>query len=122
MVFASIAKAIFGSANDRQIKKYQPKVDAINALEPAMAKLSDSELKAKVQQNNQEAGAKAIELLRAGSVSNPDLQVFVDKLAGIEQQIAAEQAAIAAKKADIGVAFNVGGSAVTNCVTVLRKL
>jgi preprotein translocase subunit SecA len=47
MVFASIAKAIFGSANDRQIKKYQPKVDAINALEAQMAKLSDAELKAK---------------------------------------------------------------------------
>ncbi len=47
MVFAAIAKAIFGSANDRQIKKYQPKVDAINALEPQMAKLSDEELKAK---------------------------------------------------------------------------
>ena len=68
----------------------------ITAIETKVA-----ELKAKVQQNNQEAGAKAIELLRAGSVSNPDLQVFVDKLAGIEQQIAAEQAAIAAKKADI---------------------
>jgi len=47
MVFASIAKAIFGSANDRQVKKYQPKVDAINALEPAMAKLTDAELQAK---------------------------------------------------------------------------
>ena len=47
MVFASIAKAIFGSANDRQVKKYQPKVDAINALEPAMAKLTDAELQAR---------------------------------------------------------------------------
>jgi preprotein translocase subunit SecA len=47
MVFASIAKAIFGSANDRQVKKYQPKVDAINALEPAMAKLTDAQLQAK---------------------------------------------------------------------------
>ncbi|MEQ1900714.1 MAG: preprotein translocase subunit SecA [Devosia sp.] len=50
MVFATLAKAIFGSANDRQVKKYQPKVDAINALEPEMAKLSDEELKAKTAQ------------------------------------------------------------------------
>jgi preprotein translocase subunit SecA len=50
MVFAAIAKAIFGSANDRQIKKYQPKVDAINALEAQMVKLSDSELKAKTEE------------------------------------------------------------------------
>ena len=50
MVFASIAKAIFGSANDRQVKRYQPKVDAINALEPQMAKLSDAELRAKTEE------------------------------------------------------------------------
>ncbi len=43
----NLAKAIFGSANDRQVKRYQPKVDAINALEPEMAKLSDSQLQAK---------------------------------------------------------------------------
>src|SRR3954471_17361102 len=39
MVFATLAKAIFGSANDRHVKRFQPKVDAINALEPAMARL-----------------------------------------------------------------------------------
>ena len=32
MVLAAIAKAIFGSANDRQVKKYLPRVAAINAL------------------------------------------------------------------------------------------
>ena len=30
MVLAAIAKAIFGSANDRQVKKYLPRVAAIN--------------------------------------------------------------------------------------------
>ncbi|MDO8358774.1 MAG: preprotein translocase subunit SecA, partial [Devosia sp.] len=50
MVFASIAKAIFGSANDRQVKRHQPRVDAINALEPQMAKLSDSELRGKTDE------------------------------------------------------------------------
>ncbi|HVY50767.1 MAG TPA: preprotein translocase subunit SecA, partial [Devosia sp.] len=57
MVLASIAKAIFGSANDRQVKRYQPKVDAINALEAEMAKLSDGELRAKTQQFRQELQA-----------------------------------------------------------------
>ncbi len=62
MVFAAIAKAIFGSANDRQIRKYQPKVDAINALEPQMAKLSDAELKAKTDEFKAElANGKALE-------------------------------------------------------------
>jgi hypothetical protein len=54
-----------------------------------------------IQQAKQEAGAKAIELVKAGSLSCPDLQVFVEKLDSIEQQIAVEQAAIAARKADI---------------------
>lgn len=40
----------------------------------------------------------------------------------IYKQLIGEPIGVAAKKADIGVAFNVGGSAVTNCVTVLRKL
>ncbi|HJV91895.1 MAG TPA: hypothetical protein VJ572_00395 [Azonexus sp.] len=40
----------------------------------------------------------------------------------IYKQLIGEPIGVAAKKAGIGVAFNVGGSAVTNCVTVLRKL
>ena len=40
----------------------------------------------------------------------------------IFKQLIGEPIGVAAKKADIGVAFNVGGSAVTNCVTVLKKL
>jgi preprotein translocase subunit SecA len=65
MVLASIAKAIFGSANDRQVKKYQPKVDAINALEPAMAKLSDADLRAKTDEfkAQYQAGTKLEDLL-----------------------------------------------------------
>jgi preprotein translocase subunit SecA len=41
------AKKIFGSANDRRLKGYRPKVAAINALEPEWLKLSDDELAAK---------------------------------------------------------------------------
>ena len=50
MVLAAIAKAIFGSANDRQVKKYLPRVAAINALEPEYEKLTDEQLKAKTQE------------------------------------------------------------------------
>ena len=38
------------------------------------------------------------------------------------KQLIGEAIGVKAKKADIGVSFNVGGSAVTNCITVLRKL
>ena len=40
-MFATVAKKIFGTANDRRLKTYRPKVAAINALEPEVAKLSD---------------------------------------------------------------------------------
>lgn len=39
----------------------------------------------------------------------------------IHKQLIGEPVGVKAKKAEVGVAFNVGGSAVTNCVTVLRK-
>jgi len=38
---------IFGTRNDREIKKYQKRVNEINALEESISKLSDDELKAK---------------------------------------------------------------------------
>ncbi|MCA1978320.1 MAG: preprotein translocase subunit SecA [Thiobacillus sp.] len=43
----SLFKKVFGSRNDRLVKQYLQKVKAINALEPAMEKLSDAELAAK---------------------------------------------------------------------------
>ena len=38
---------IFGTKNEREIKRLQPRVEAINALEAEMRKLSDDELRAK---------------------------------------------------------------------------
>ncbi len=43
----SLARKIFGTPNDRRIKGYQPRVEAINALEPEFAALTDDELRAK---------------------------------------------------------------------------
>ncbi|HEY2630282.1 MAG TPA: preprotein translocase subunit SecA, partial [Usitatibacter sp.] len=40
-------KAIFGSRNDRLLKQYRKSVEQINALEPAVQKLSDEQLAAK---------------------------------------------------------------------------
>ena len=43
-MFARLAAAIFGTSNDRALKRYQGRVPAINALEPAMEALSDEAL------------------------------------------------------------------------------
>src|ERR1700692_3857074 len=46
-MIGALARKFFGSANDRRIKGYQARVDAINALEPEIAALSDEALKAR---------------------------------------------------------------------------
>ena len=49
-MFDELLTKIFGSRNDRLIKQYRRKCDAINKLEPTMQALSDDELKAKTQE------------------------------------------------------------------------
>ena len=43
----TIAKSLFGSANDRYLNKLQRYVDAINDLEPEIEALDDNKIKAK---------------------------------------------------------------------------
>jgi preprotein translocase subunit SecA len=46
-MIGAVARKLFGSANDRRIRSYQPQVDAINALEPEIVALSDDALRAR---------------------------------------------------------------------------
>src|SRR6267142_5807732 len=47
MSFDQLLTKVFGSSNQRYLKSIQPIVDEINALEPAIKKLSDDELRAR---------------------------------------------------------------------------
>jgi len=53
----SILKKVFGSRNDRLLRKYSHAVKAINVLEPQMQKLSDADLRARTDMLRQRAGA-----------------------------------------------------------------
>ncbi|HEV2731210.1 MAG TPA: preprotein translocase subunit SecA, partial [Terriglobales bacterium] len=46
----SLAAKIFGTKNERDIKRLLPRVEAISALEPEMQKLSDEQLRAKTDE------------------------------------------------------------------------
>src|ERR1043166_8034115 len=46
-MIGAIARRLFGSANDRFVKGFQPLVDAINREEPTLAAMSDDELRAR---------------------------------------------------------------------------
>lgn len=46
-MFSALLRRVFGSTNDRLVKRFQPLVEKINNLEPEMQTLSDDELKAR---------------------------------------------------------------------------
>ncbi len=52
MINTLVAK-VFGTKNEREVKRLMPQVEAINALEPAMKNLSDAELRAKTDEFRQ---------------------------------------------------------------------
>lgn len=56
-MFASLARALFGTANDRSLKSYQRRVPEINALEPAIQALDDAALRAKTEEFKQRIAA-----------------------------------------------------------------
>jgi preprotein translocase subunit SecA len=53
-MIGALARKLFGSANDRRVKGYQSRVNAINALEPEVAALSDEALKARTAEFKQQ--------------------------------------------------------------------
>ena len=65
--FGTLASKVFGSSNDRKLKKYPPLVAAINKLEPEVAALSDEELRARTDTFRKRVaeGAKLEDLIPA---------------------------------------------------------
>ena len=49
-MIGAVARKLFGSSNDRRIRAYGARVDAINALEAELEKLSDEELRARTDE------------------------------------------------------------------------
>src|SRR5580700_2066651 len=56
-MFGAVARKFFGSANERRIRAYRPRVDAINALEGELERLSDEELRARTEAFRKELAA-----------------------------------------------------------------
>ncbi|PZO76630.1 MAG: preprotein translocase subunit SecA [Mesorhizobium amorphae] len=63
--FGGLARAIFGSSNDRRVKGLRPRAEAINALEAETASLSDEALRARTDEFKQQIanGASTDDLL-----------------------------------------------------------
>ena len=65
MINKAIAK-IFGTSNEREIRRIMPLVDGINTLEPEMKQLSDEQLRAKTEEFRQRTRE------RVDAVEDPD--------------------------------------------------
>ena len=59
-MIGALARKFFGSANDRRVKGYQSRVNAINALEPTLAALSDEALKARTAEFREQLAKESI--------------------------------------------------------------
>jgi len=53
-MIGAVARKLFGSANDRRIRSYRPRVAEINALEPELEQLSDEALRARTDEFKQQ--------------------------------------------------------------------
>jgi preprotein translocase subunit SecA len=56
-MFGAVARKFFGSANDRRIRAFRPRIDAINALEKDLERLSDDALRLRTEAFRQELAA-----------------------------------------------------------------
>ena len=72
-MLGTVLKTMFGSANDRRLKGYRPKIAEINALEPQFEALTDEQLRAKTEEFRAElaAGKTVDDLHRSGFRRRP---------------------------------------------------
>ncbi|MFH3480654.1 preprotein translocase subunit SecA [Xanthobacter variabilis] len=56
-MLGGLARKLFGSANDRRVKGYRPRVQAINAMEKEVEALSDDALRARTEEFRQQLAA-----------------------------------------------------------------
>src|SRR5262249_20166254 len=73
----SIAAKIFGTKNEREIKRLLPRVEAINALESEMRSLSDDQLRAKTDEFRHRIRER-LQSLPSESEATPERQKELD--------------------------------------------
>ncbi len=96
-----VTKAV-GDAVDRGKKE----VDQFVRIQKINSQISEiegtiSQCKARIEEHTLKIGGMAVEMLRAGKISSPEMQALVDQITEIEQGIVKAEGEIAGKKAEI---------------------
>ncbi len=88
MINSLVAK-VFGTKNEREVKRLLPQVEAINALEPATQKLSDDELRAKTDEFRKRIQDRLSRVPDEPDADSDRLkQIEADRLAAINEVLA----------------------------------
>src|SRR5580704_15277799 len=82
----TLVAKVFGTKNEREVKRLLPQVAAINALEPAIQKLSDDELRAKTDEFRKRIHDR-LSSIPGEPEADPDRlkQIEADRLAAINE-------------------------------------
>jgi len=96
-----VTKAV-GDAVDRGKKE----VDQFVRIQKINSQISDiegtiSQCKTRIQEHTLKIGEMAVEMLRAGNITSPEMQGLLDQITEIERGIVKAEAEIAGKKAEI---------------------
>jgi preprotein translocase subunit SecA len=85
----SLVAKVFGTKNEREVKRLLPQVEAINALEPATQKLSDDELRAKTDEFRKRIQDRLSRVPDEPDADSDRLkQIEADRLAAINEVLA----------------------------------
>ncbi len=71
--------AVFGTSNEREIKRIMPLVGQVNALEPAMKQLSDEQLRAKTEEFRQRIRER-VDSIEDADEKDAELKAVLDEL------------------------------------------
>ena len=78
-MFNKVVAAVFGTSNEREIKRIQPLVEQINSLEPATKQLSDEQLRAKTDEFRQRIRER-IDAIEDADEKDQALKAVLDEL------------------------------------------
>src|ERR1700733_804159 len=88
---AKVLTKVFGSRNERLLKRFHRIVDQINELEPKIQQMSDEQLRARTQQMREEIAAKKIRINDVIPEAMAIIRESMDRHIGIREIFNPEQ-------------------------------